>query len=395
MSQYPGLNRKEHSILIDDTNLLYDGMRASMRGSDWKRETQYFYHNWLTELYKLKHELKEKTYKTSPCSEFTQNERGKIRHIHGNRMRDRVVRHALCDNILSPYLEKYLIENNPASRKGRGITYARNRFEKDLHNYYLEHRTNEGVVVFIDFSKYYDNIRHDKIKERVYPLIPEDVHWLMDEIISGFEIDVSYMSDEEYEKCLDTIFNSVDYYTSISKDQKTGKKMMKKSVNIGDQTSQDIGVFFPTPIDNYCKIVCGLKRYGRYMDDIYFITENREKAHEIIDGIKKIADDLGIYINERKTKIVKLSSTYKYLQIKYSLTDTGKVIKRINPKSVTRERRKLKAYKRILGKEIDYDTVEQAYKSWMGAYAKLMSKKQRNGIKQLYKELFGKEPRWK
>ena len=51
--------------------------------------------------------------------------------------------------------------------------------------------------------------------------------------------------------------------------------------------------------------------------------------------------------------------------------------------------------KRILDKEIDYETVEQSYKSWMGAYAKLMSKKQRNGMKQLYKELFGKEPRWK
>lgn len=381
--------------MIDDTNLLYDGMRASMRGSDWKIETQRFYHNWLTELYELKCELRDKTYKTSPCSEFTLNERGKIRHIHGNRMRDRVVRHAFCDNILGPCLEKYLIENNPASRKGKGITYARQRFEKDLHNYYLENRTNEGFAVFIDFSKYYDNIPHDKIKERIYPKIPEEVHWLMDEFISGFEIDVSYMSDEEYEGCMDKLFNSVEYYETITKEQKTGEKMMKKSVNIGDQTSQDIGVFYPTPIDNYCKIVRGLKRYGRYMDDIYFIVKTKEEALDIIKGIKKIADELGIYIDERKTRIVKLSGTYKYLQIKYSLSETGKVIKRINPKSVTRERQRLKAYKRILDKEIDYDTVEQSYKSWMGAYAKLMSKKQRNGMKQLYKELFGKEPRWK
>lgn len=382
--------------MIDDTNLLFDAMKASMKGSAWKLEPQKFYHNWLINLYDLKNELKKHTYQTSPCSEFTLNERGKIRHIHGNRMRDRVVRHALCDEVLTPCLDKYLIHNNGASRKGKGIRFAREMFERDLHNYWLENRTNDGYIGFVDFSKYYDNIQHDKIKENIYPRIPEDTHWLMDEIIRGFEIDVSYMSDEDYENCLEMKFNSVNYYETITDEQKTGEKMMKKSVNIGDQTAQNIGIFFPTPIDNYCKIVKGLKRYGRYMDDTYFIVRTREEALDIIEGIKDQAKRLGIFINDRKTRIVKLSDTYKYLQIKYRLTDTGKVVKRINPKSVTRERRRLKAYKRILDKGIiQYEDIEQAYKSWMGDFSRLMSKTQTKNMKRLYKELFGKEPQWK
>lgn len=382
--------------MIDDTNLLFDAMKASMKGSAWKLEPQKFYHNWLINLYDLKNELKEHTYQTSPCSEFTLNERGKIRHIHGNRMRDRVVRHALCDEVLTPCLDKYLIHNNGASRKGKGIRFAREMFERDLHNYWLENRTNDGYIGFVDFSKYYDNIQHDKIKENIYPRIPEDTHWLMDEIIRGFEIDVSYMSDEDYKNCLEMKFNSVNYYETITDEQKTGEKMMKKSVNIGDQTAQNIGIFFPTPIDNYCKIVKGLKRYGRYMDDTYFIVRTRKEALEIIEGIKDQAKRLGIFINDRKTRIVKLSDTYKYLQIKYRLTDTGKVVKRINPKSVTRERRRLKAYKRILDKGIiQYEDIEQAYKSWMGDFSRLMSKTQTKNMKRLYKELFGKEPQWK
>ena len=101
-------------------------------------------------------------------------------------------------------------------------------------------------------------------------------------------------------------------------------------------------------------------------------------------------------MNERKTRIVKLSGTFKYLQIKYRLSDSGKVIKRINPKSVTRERKKLKAYKRLFdGGVMEYMDIEQAYKSWMGDHARIMSKKQVKNIKQLYKGLFGKEPRWK
>ena len=379
---------------IADMNVLYDAYIASMKGSAWKRESEMFEHNWMEEVAQLKRELEDRTYKTLPGSEFTLNERGKIRHIHGGRMRDRVVRHALCDNILAPYLKPYLIHNNGASQKGKGISFTRRIFEKDLHNYYLKHGNNRGYIGLVDLSKFYDNIQHDKVKEMICPKIPEDTWWLLDEVLSSMEIDVSYLTDSEYEVCLDEKFDSLAYYEKEY--DRPGKKMMKKSCNIGDQVSQDIGVFFPHRIDNYCKIVRGLKHYGRYMDDMYFIVESKEEARSIIDGIRKEAANLGLFMNEKKTHIVKMSDTFKFLQIKYYVTSTGKVVKRINPKAVTRQRRRLKAYKRILDNgEIPLEDIELSYKSWMGDYTKLMSKKQIANMKQLYKDLFGKETRWK
>ena len=381
---------------IADINILYDAFRASMKGSSWKREPQKFEHGWLYELSCLKRELETQTYRTLPGSEFKLNERGKIRHIHGGRMRDRVVRHALCDNILGPYLKPYLIHNNGASQKGKGLSFAREQFEKDLHNAYLKWGGNDFYIGFVDLSKFYDNIQHDKIKELLYPKIPQENWWLMDEILSSMEVDVSYMSDGQYKNCLNEKFDSVGYYESIPDGAKTGEKWMKKSVNIGDQVSQDIGVFFPHRIDNYAKIVRGLKFYGRYMDDIYFICRTSKEALDIIAGITVQAESLGLFVNKKKTHVVKASDTYKYLQVKYRVTETGKVIRRINPASVTRERRRLKAYKRLLDiGAMPYGDIEQAYKSWMGAYARLMSRKQVRHMKELYKELFGKEPRWK
>ncbi|MBR4490138.1 Reverse transcriptase (RNA-dependent DNA polymerase), partial [bacterium] len=79
------------------SNLLYDSFLASLKGSAWKEEPQRFEIDFLTEIVKLKKEIESREYRTSPGSEFTLNERGKIRHIHGARIRDRVVRHALCD----------------------------------------------------------------------------------------------------------------------------------------------------------------------------------------------------------------------------------------------------------------------------------------------------------
>jgi len=381
---------------LADLNLLYDGFRASMKGSAWKEEPQRFERDFLSELVKLKQEMESETYVTSPGIEFKLNERGKIRHIHGIRMRDRVVRHVLCDIELGPKLKPYLISNNGASQKDKGLSYSRKIFERDLHNYWLKYRTNEGYIGLVDISKFYDNIQHEKIRELVYPKISEEARILMEEVLRTFRIDVSYMTEEEYGRSMDEKFNSVQYYETIGKDQRIGEKYLHKSVNIGDQVSQDIGVYFPTRIDNYVKIVRGQKRYGRYMDDMYVICRDREELLSILKGISERATELGLYINERKTRICKLSDTFRYLQIKYRLSETGKVIRRINPKSVTRERRRLKAYRHLMDTGgMSYEDIEQAARSWMGEYARLMSKKQIKHMKRLYEELFGKELKWK
>ena len=381
---------------ITDMNVLYDAFLSSMKGSAWKEEPQKFEIDFLSEITKLKQELETREYRTLPGSEFTLNERGKVRHIHGGRMRDRVVRHALCDAVLGEALKPYLIYNNSARQKGKGVDFARRMFEKDLHNYWLKHRSNDGYAGFVDFSKFYDNIRHDKVKEMVLPRVDEFSGWLFGQIVDTFRIDVSYMDDEEYAECMDKRFDSVKYYENISEELRTGQKYMAKSADIGDQVSQDIGIFYPVQIDNYAKIVRGVKMYGRYMDDIYIIGETKEYVESVIQGIAEQANSLGIFINERKTRIVKLSQTFKYLQVKYSLLESGKVAKRINSKSVTRERRKLKAYKRLFDKgKIEYGAIEQAYKSWMGSHVPIMSKNQVKNMKQLYRELFGKEPEWK
>ena len=211
-----------------------------------------------------------------------------------------------------------------------------------------------------------------------------------------FEIDVSYMTDAEYAKCIETKFNSVQYYMTVRDEKKTGEKYMAKSVDIGDQVSQDIGIFYPTPIDNYVKIVRGQKWYGRYMDDMYIICRDREELRDIIRGIILEAKAMGMFINEHKTHIAKLGDTYRFLQIKYTLTAEGRVIRKITPKAVTRERRRIKTYRRMIDRgRMSPQDAEDAVRSWMGDYARLMSRKQIEHMKTLYRELFGKELSWK
>jgi len=376
--------------IVYDLNSLYSAFLAAKKDSDWKPQVQKYEIDFLPNIVSSKDSLKNREYHSKPSSEFIINERGKVRPITGLQMSDRVIRHSLCDNILSPSLIDYLIYDNGASLKGKGIDFSRKRFEEHLHKYYRMYG-NDGYILLMDYSKFYDNIPHDIAYQEIANHVNDEFSlWLLQQIFDNFKIDVSYMNDEEFLNCMDVPFNSTEYRLKIPKSAHTGEKYMRKSVNIGDQCSQIIGIFYPTKIDNFVKIVKSQKFYGRYMDDSYVIHYDREFLVQLESEIAKKANDLGMTLNRKKTRIVKLSDYYKFLQITYSLTDTGKVIRKINPRRIVDMRRKLKKLSvKVKCGERTQEEVENMFRSWMGSHAHLMSKIQRDNLNLLYFDLFG------
>lgn len=345
---------------IFDGNVLYESFLKAKQGSDWKPQVQRFEMNLLFELSELQQEHETGNHVFLPSTEFTLHERGKVRRITGEQIHDRVAKHALCDEILTPAVRKYLIYDNSASIKGRGIDFSRNRLLHHLRRYYTLHGSNDGYILLIDFSKYYDNIRHDRLMEQFEKYIHDErsLNFLR-KVIDRSKVDVSYMDDEEYERCMEKVFNSLAYQ-DVDKSLLTGEKFMYKHLNIGDQVAQIAGIIYPIPIDNYVKIVKGVKFYGRYMDDSYAIHESKEFLQELLQGIIAIATELGITVNIRKTRICKLSSLWRFLQVQYSLTETGRVIQKINPKRLTCMRRKMKKLVHIL--------TEKEFDDWYGSW---------------------------
>lgn len=66
------------------------------------------------------------------------------------------------------------------------------------------------------------------------------------------------------------------------------------------------------------------------MDDFYFFTETLEEAKETLDKIKKKVSELGLTLNEKKTKIQKFATGFRFLKTKFFCTETGKVIRKMN-----------------------------------------------------------------
>lgn len=376
---------------ICDANNLYDSFNKCKQGTDWKESVQRADLNLLKNLNHKQKMLVAGNYSQKPFYEFNIMERGKERHIRSLHITDRMVQRAVCDFILMPELSKYLIYDNGASIKDKGIGFTRDRLHQHLWNYYCNYGP-EGYILLIDFRKFFDNIDHQLLINSLAEKIkdPETMQ-LIEYLVSTFAIDVSYLSMEQYEEFKNEIFDSMTYEPYH---ERTGEKLLYKSLGMGSQISQIAGIFYPTPIDAYCKVVQGCKYYGRYMDDTYVIHHDKEYLAWLLEQIKAVCWDLRIYINLHKTQIQKLDH-FTYLKIKYSMTETGKVVKRVARDSITRERNKLKAFRYLVdSKELTIDDVINQYKSWRGAIMSFDTYNTIQNMDGVFYELFGIDARY-
>lgn len=335
---------------ILDMNNLYSAYIECQKEVSWKCSVQRYGANVLANLCSLRRSLETHTYRQKPFFEFDLNERGKMRHIKALDISDRVLQRALCDYVLNPVIRKHIIYDNGASVKGRGIGFARKRIKVHLQRYYRKHGNN-GYALLIDFHKYFDSIPHDKVIRK------------LSEIIQDGEV----MGLVEY--LLSTFGNG-------------------KSVGIGAQISQSVGVFYPTEIDNWCKTVMGCKYYERYNDDTVILHESREFLVRLLDGYKRLAAKLGLVVNEFKTRIVPLRKGFSIMKMRYLLSDTGKITVIPNKDGIKRERQRIKKLARMeLDCERPKGTVREQYRSWRGNIIKYNAYKSVRNMDALYKSI--------
>ena len=370
---------------ISDLNVLYEAFQRAKKGSDWKPQVQRFEVNLLSELAKLQRELNSRTFALSSLNKFVLRERGKVRVIAGDHIRDRVVKRALCDEALIPAMKKYLIYDNGAGLKGKGVSFARSRLETHLRRFYRENGGNEGYIYLSDYTKFFDNIQHDKFMAMFCKVVDGELAlWLLEKILEQARVDISCMSEKEYSGALNVVFDSVEH-EKVDKKLLIGQRLLGKHMNIGDQVAQVAGVFYPSRLDNFIKIVRGVKYYGRYMDDSYIIHRDKDYLLVLSGEIERVAMENGIFINRRKTRICRLSDYWRFLQIQYSLTNTGRIIKKIHPQRIVAMRRKLKKLALVMGKKefLNY------YGSWFNNNYRIMSGKQRENMDALVKTFEG------
>lgn len=340
---------------------LNNAFYQSSKISHWKDNTQRYKSILLIKNIELMEEILNHEYKVSPTTNFTIRERGKVRLIESPSQRDRIVQKVLCNKVLIPYLTKPLIYDNYASLKNRGTSFARKRIDVML-NRFIRQYGSDGYVLQIDIKKYFESIDHETLKAMVHERVNEPKE----------------------------VMDLIDYVIDTS-------SHTHKGLNLGSEAPQILAIFYLSNLDNYIKSVLRVKYYGRYMDDMILFSNSKEELQATLESIKEKLAEIKLEISEKKTHISKLSQGFTYMQIKYLIVG-NKIIKRPTRAKITRERRRLKKYKRLYEQGLMNELeIHNCYKSWRNNIikeCKYCTRSIRN-MDALYNELFQSQEEYK
>ena len=353
-----------------------EALKQCRKNVSWKCSVQSYSQVPLGEIYKSINKLEKLIYpEMRNCIIKEIYERGKARTIHSVHIRDRVPQRVLCDFALTPRFNDILIYDNGASIKNKGIDFTRKRVTKHLTNAIKEYGTDFYVLKY-DFKSFFDSIPH-KVCRQILDDCFEDkrIVWLAMKIIHSYakaDVMQENIPEEERKKKIEAIEN--DEWCGIC---------------LGSQVSQIMALIVPNKLDHFIKDECGIKHYVRYMDDGLIIANTKEELKSLFRRMQDVVSELGLSFNTKKTQIIKVSRGFTFLKIKYNITDSGKIIKRLTHSGIARMRRKLKKFVHFVNEgKMTLDDVYNSMQSWLGHSGLASSYQTTKSMLALYNRLF-------
>lgn len=189
-------------------------------------------------------------FKTSEYHIFKKKEGNKERIIYSLPfLPDRVVQWAIIQ-VIGPIMERSFIPFTYSSLKGRGPLKCMNQVYHDMHY----DKENTQWCLKIDIQKFYPSIDRYILKLKYRRLFKDDeLLDILDEIIDSPPGDVG--------------------------------------IPIGNYISQFSGNLYLSNFDHYIKECSGIKHYYRYMDDMVFLADTKERLLDLLDIIKTILEN--------------------------------------------------------------------------------------------------------
>ena len=320
----------------------------------WKNSTQRFIGTLPLMVSEVREQLMAGTFKGKGFIHFIVMERGKLRHIRSVHITERMVQKTLCDYCIVPVFSSAFVYDNGASLKGKGIDFSMDRLSTHLQRHFRRYGRQGGVLLY-DFSGYFDNAAHE-------PLFEESEHRLHD--LRTRELSDSFI-----------------------------KAFGPVGLGLGSQVSQTNALLLPNPIDHYIKEVLRIKGYGRYMDDGYLIHQDMAYLEYCRDELIRVCAERGLVINPKKTRIVPLTKPITYLKTRFILTESGKVIRKMNKHSTKTARKKLRIFKKwVEAGKMSMSDVRCFYDSYHGHMERGNSHKILEKTDHYFKELYGFYP---
>lgn len=255
-------------------------------------------------------------------------------------IKDKLVNHLVSNVFLKPVLYPKLIEENVATRVGKGTNEAIKLCKK----YFIRmmNKYEKFYVLKFDISKYFYNIDHDILKNMLKNIYTDpNVYNILCTIIDATNAD--YINGE-IEKCIALekerlkVIGSNEASLRSKELDKIPKYLNKKGLGIGSLSSQIFAVFYLSSLDHYIKEDLNIKEYVRFMDDGIIFSPSKERLREIKKIIEQRLEDLKLKLNN-KTQIYSSKSGFEFVGYRFT-EKNGKLIIRIKNQTKRRMKRK-------------------------------------------------------
>lgn len=269
-------------------------------------------YNWEYELYKTQQGLLNENYQFGEYHQFKIHE-PKERVITSAPFQDRVVHHAIC-NVIGPVLDRPLVVDSYACRKGKGM----HRAVKKAFYWYK----NSQYHYRLDIRKFYYNIDHGLLMDMLARKIKDP------KVLSLLR------------RLLETHDDGMDHYTPFPGDDVLDM-IRSRGLPIGNLTSQILANFYLSGLDHFIREKLRLVKYVRYMDDIIVFGDNRNDLHRARELILEELARIRLQRNEKKDCIGNNSQGVDFLGFRL----VGNSI-RVRNQNLCRFRRKMKAKSR-------------------------------------------------
>ena len=262
------------------------------------------------EIEKLCDELLTRTYKPLPSTCFIVNY-PKKREIFAAQFRDRIIHH-LYYNYTSELFERTFIQDAYSCIKGRGTHYGISRLQSHIRKESLNYSV-PCYVMKLDIRGYFMNINR-KILLRIAndTIVKMSTHRLSKHGIKTWSdiLDIDFILwltkvivlINPIEDC--EVICNVNQWTGLDKNKSLFCVSEGCGLPIGNLTSQLFSNVYLNALDQYIKRVLGCKHYGRYVDDAYIVSTDREWMLSIVPLIRKfLKDELGLDLHMGKLRI--------------------------------------------------------------------------------------------
>lgn len=289
----------------------------------------------------------------------------KLRLIMSQNIIDKIINHVVSEYFMINVFDKSLIDQNIATRKGRGTHYGIQLLKKYLN----EVKNKPFYVLKFDISKYFFNLDHDIIKKLVRTKIKDK------EVINIFDLIIDSTNEEYVNKTIQKVKQHEINKILNSKAQDKEKLIEEinslpeykkgKGLPIGNMSSQVFAITYLNELDHYIKEKLKIKYYIRYMDDGILIHEDKKYLEYCLQEIEKILDKYKLELN-KKTRIYNHKEPFEFLGFKYMIKN-NKVIMKVKNQTKKRFKRKIKKLNSLVEQNvIPYEKFLQVKGSYLG-----------------------------